>query len=204
MATTSVTPSSPHAVTRLRNKVVVPLIVGALLELAGFEPSAAQTQYIARALGDLPGGFGAYAHATNNPGEVVGEAYDANGHLRAFRWRNGDMIDLGMLGDPDTGSPAVATDINAVGQVVGWSIFHAFRWQDGVMTDLDPDGNEAFALGINDSGQVVGYMLTIGGEFHAFLWHDGVMTDLGTLGGVESSAFDINASGQVVGYSQTA
>jgi len=62
-------------------------------------------------------------------------------------------------------------------------------------------GVQTQAIGINDSGQVVGPALVPGGTFHAFLWENDTMTDLGTLGGTSSRAFGINNSGQVVGYS---
>jgi probable HAF family extracellular repeat protein len=65
-------------------------------------------------------------------------------------------------------------------------------------------GGTSAALGINNSGQVVGYSYTTGDiEEHAFLYSGGVMTNLGSLGGTASGAFGINDSGQVVGYSTT-
>jgi len=63
------------------------------------------------------------------------------------------------------------------------------------------DMGDAFAYGINNSGQVTGYSFTNG---HAFLYSGGTMTNLGTLGGSESWGESINNSGQVVGYSYTA
>ena len=107
------------------------------------------------------------------------------------------MIDLGTLG----ADYSEATDINERGQIVGYRLtfasgaFHAFLWQDGVMTDL----SGIFAAGgINNRGQIVG---SSGGR--AVLWQDGEITDLGTLGGAFSSAFAINDRGQIVGESST-
>jgi probable HAF family extracellular repeat protein len=53
------------------------------------------------------------------------------------------------------------TGINK-GQVVGFAAiaspaYHAFVWQNGIMTDLGTlGGSESYAYSINDSGQVVG------------------------------------------------
>lgn len=70
------------------------------------------------------------------------------------------------------------------------------------ITDLSP-GISSFAFGINDSGQVVGYVNDISGE-RATIWNGTTATELGTLGGTRSSALGINDAGQVVGYSTTA
>jgi probable HAF family extracellular repeat protein len=79
--------------------------------------------------------------------------------------------------------------INDPGQVVANVVTasgeHAVLWQHGRMTDLGtlPGGRYSQAVGINDSGQVVGYADTGSDPFpssHAFLWQNGRMIDLGT------------------------
>jgi probable HAF family extracellular repeat protein len=61
-------------------------------------------------------------------------------------------------------------------------------------------GVQSGAQGINNAGQVVGYVSTSTGN-RAFLYSGGTMTDLGTLGGSSSIANGVNDTGQVVGYS---
>lgn len=60
-------------------------------------------------------------------------------------------------------------------------------------------GNSSHALGVNNSGQVVGVS-----DGHAFLYSGGQMSDLGTLAGTDSIAYGINSSGQVTGEYNTA
>ena len=131
-----------------------------------------------------------------------------------------EAVDLGTLappGDPG-GGRSHATDINDLGQVVGYSLtggeprpygeMHAFFWENGVMTDLgtlDAPGRAwSTALFINAAGQVTGVSNVAATERHPFLWQDGVMQDLGTLGGTWGEPRGINIAGQVVGYSTTA
>jgi probable HAF family extracellular repeat protein len=69
------------------------------------------------------------------------------------------------------------------------------------------DGSESWAVGVNNSNQVVGVSYTTAdgyyGPHHGFLWENGVMQDLGTLGGTRSYPTEINDRGQVVGWADT-
>jgi probable HAF family extracellular repeat protein len=67
-------------------------------------------------------------------------------------------------------------------------------------------GGASYGQGINDSGQVVGYAQTSGGQLDAFLSgpNGAGLSDLSTLsGGNASDGFGVNSLGQVAGYSTT-
>ncbi len=109
-------------------------------------------------------------------------------------------------------------DMNDRNQVVGYgfiragedgsSLRRAFVYRDGARHELPPAhvGKECLALGINDSGVVVGctYESAPGPEaeriHYACVWNDTGITELGTFGGIRSMACDINNSGQIAGY----
>jgi probable HAF family extracellular repeat protein len=137
----------------------------------------------------LPGKQSAFAHAINNRGDVVGwsgnstdaDEQDAIGEMRcplgdyqAVLWsKSGDARPLGTLGGPASS----AYNINERGQVVGWSYTtsgacHAFLWTEkGGMVDLGtlPDSEDwSWALGINNSGQIVG--MTSAGYTKGLIW----------------------------------
>jgi probable HAF family extracellular repeat protein len=160
-------------------------------------------------LGTL-GGSSSTAWAINNLGVVVGDSDTADGTSHAFRWdpRSRRMTDLGTLG----GDSSSATAINDLGQVVGWArtgqfLAHAFRWDPWSrhMRDLGlpPNSVVAFATGINNRGEIVGYSGNVG-DFtdRTFRW-DPRTSRMATLAGVPdvySHATGINDLGQVVGF----
>ena len=86
---------------------------------------------------------------------------------------------------------------------------HAFTWtKSGGMKDLGtlPGATVSGAIGINDSGTVVGYSNQLGllvTNFVAVQWSStGSITSLGTLsGGLSSAAFGVNSSGVIAGDS---
>jgi probable HAF family extracellular repeat protein len=89
---------------------------------------------------------------------------------------------------------------------------HAFRWQDGVMTDIGalPANNNSAAGSINARGWITGQsqssvldpILGIP-EYRAVLWKEGQIIDLGTLGGTESLGIYVNNANQVIGFATT-
>jgi probable HAF family extracellular repeat protein len=117
---------------------------------------------------------------------------------RAVLWRDGQIIDLGVL---DGAVSSFAYAINDRGQIVGisWTAsgeLGGFLWQDGVMRDPGVDG--AVPADINNHGQVVGALNFGGPGEKAFVWRDGVVTRLASPG-QSSRAIAINDQGEIVG-----
>lgn len=196
-----------------------------------FLPHAFQWQEgVLTDLGVLPGGDASTTTWISDSGLIAGQA--RNGvvdplvpglpEFRAVLWKDGKPIDLGTLG----GNESSAFSVSDRGQVVGVATnstpdpfsflatqLRAFLWQDGAMQDLGTlGGPEAWALFVNERGQVAGFSTT-NATFNPatgslttdpFLWEQGTMLDLGTLGGTLGSPYGLNSRGQVVGTSNLA
>jgi probable HAF family extracellular repeat protein len=165
--------------------------------------------------------------------------------VHAVLWRDQHIVDLGSLPGPEGGYESGAQAVNSRGQVIGWALNtvpdpysmafwsnlynwytpvylyqeRAFLWQNGVMQDLGTlgTGNDAYAMAINEQGQVIGISYTNSAPNQVttpcsingapiptqdpFLWANGKMSDLGTLGGTCGFPSWINNDGHVVGYS---
>jgi probable HAF family extracellular repeat protein len=131
-------------------------------------------------LGTLGGTF-SNAGSINDSGEVVGWSTTAGDvTLRAFRWKNGHLTNLGSLYDDLC---SLAFDSNSKGQVVGNSVpcdiggaSHPFLWENGgPMVDLNtlipPDSGVVLNEGafVNEKGEIVASATLDNGEVHTFL-----------------------------------
>lgn len=164
-------------------------------------------------LGTL-GGDSSTPFDLNEAGDVVGEAKTASGETRAFLWRAGKIMDLGLPGT------SVARGISEDGKVVGsYSTaglnasyrptgLRPFLWQNGTVTMLDPGAEEenVHATGVNRAGTVVGYTSTHTSSAvvgSAVYWAAGKRIDLGRGTGYYARLVRINESGQMLGISCT-
>ncbi len=178
-------------------------------------------------LGSLAQGFSSDVNWMSPSGLISGEAQtgevDPNlgWTMHGVLWAHGKMIDLGTL---EGGAISLTTGVNDSAEVIGfalntipdpYSMFfgnqtRAYRWKNGVMTDLGTlGGPDAMALRINQRGQIAGNSYinldpSIPGcnrRTGAFVWEQGKMTDLGGFGGTCTTVSDMNNRGQIVGGS---
>lgn len=145
-----------------------------------------------------------HAEAINDVGQVAGWR---NG--RAFRLTGTTLLDLGV---PAGFAQSFGMAINDAGQVAGHvvtgsgSLEQVFRYSDGVMSILGGMGEFNRALGINASGDVVGYGLPVLGLRQGFLYTDASgMRGLNQLIDPASGWFilgagGINDAGQIAGW----
>ena len=187
-------------------------------------------------LGVLPGGSSSDADYISASGRITG--FSQNGlidpltgfpEVRAVVWtKDGQIVDLGTFG----GTGSVPNAINDLGDVVGaaqnaiadpfafcgcGTQTRGFLWKKGVLLDVGTlGGPDAFALFVNNRGQVAGISYTDSTPnpstgiptVHPFLLENGRMKDLGTLGGLGLQPFPevnaLNSRGEVAGASPLA
>jgi len=174
-----------------------------------------------RVLPPLPGDEVAMAVRNNDNGQVVGTSGlcsntafgGAGSGAHAVLWDHGTPIDLGNLGDPNSGFAAA---INNKGEVFGAAGFpdgslHPFLWTKmtgmrdlGLMTS-DPMDRQNTPFNANDQGQMVGASCDVAFELcRGYLWQDHVYTDLNSLLPPDASLYivaplAINQAGQIAG-----
>jgi probable HAF family extracellular repeat protein len=112
-----------------------------------------------------------YTYDINDQGQVAGYAVQASLWTPdAANAPTGSMTTLGTLGGWRSGAEAV----NDVGQAVGWAqttsgSAHPALFDNGTVTDLNPEASEGLATDLNDDATlVVGYYLS--GPRSAYLW----------------------------------
>lgn len=165
--------------------------------------------------GDLQKGW-SEARGINDAGVVVGSSTTATGAVRAFVWRDGEMIDLGD--HPDLpGWDFHAVGVSASGAVAGNATSSigsaAFYWKDengngeadaGELQRIAPKRAWSNVLSMNSEGWFVGSMLLTGGLFAPYLSCGGAVMDLNFLVPADSGwmlrgAAAINSRGDIVG-----
>jgi probable HAF family extracellular repeat protein len=185
-------------------------------------------------LGALPINSNSAAGSINSRGWATGQSQTSTldpvaGLLefRAVLWKEGQIIDLGVLGD---GTESLGIYLNDAGQVIGFSTTstepdqigflgfptHTFIWEMGEKRDIGTLGGADALPGAGCSHPAEG--VVTGGSttstsmnpdtnlptIDPFLWRTGKLVDLGTLGGSVGFAQCGNRRGQVIGLSSVA
>jgi probable HAF family extracellular repeat protein len=204
-------------------------------------PAKAKAQYQVSNL-DALGGTNSRGNSINDETWVAGYSNLAGDQSRhATLWRNGSLLDLGTLGGPN--SNVTWSVKNNEGIIVGiaqtatpeplgewWSSFAfypgpnnigfinlGFVWENGQMRGLPtfPGGNNGFATGANNLGQVVGWAENDVHDptcvspqvlqFRPAVWELGPPDEIHDLplisGDTSGAATAINDNGQIVGIS---
>jgi uncharacterized membrane protein len=159
---------------------------------------------------DFPGAVFTSGRGINNHGEIAGSYHMPGFPRQAMLLKKGKFIPLAPPA-PDA-SFSEATNINDRGDITGqWAdangFFHGFLLSDGALTILDvPGATDTYALGVNDSGLVVGYwdLLDQNGNalaIYSFTWKDGgfIDTQINFPGAAGSGLFGVNARGDLSG-----
>ena len=155
-------------------------------------------------LGVLPGDSSSNARAINSRGQIIGTS-SAGPLDRAFIWDKGTMSELPGL-DGQEGQDTLAFDINNRGQVVGSSGLRPVIWENGTPVPLDTflPSTTGRAFGINDSGDIVGFLQSpTSSDYLPVLWQNGTALALPTPPlnpSPGSAAVDINNRGTIIGY----
>lgn len=162
-------------------------------------------------LGTL-GGKNSYGFGINDNGQVVGMSNTASGDTHAFLYTAwSGMVDLNVFLPPNVSYTLTsAAGTNDADQITGSADIRTPRvtkpfvyTPDKGVLIIDTPGLFADGTGINNYGEVSGFVVTSSGDARAFLYSpESNLTLLGVLHGApESIARGLNNAGQVVGDS---
>ena len=199
-------------------------IVGSYYDPASIEHAFTRSGQIYQTI-DIPGyigttcrnsGWTEAATGINNSGQIAGEYVRFNPPVapgicsgsvsaEAFLFANNTPVELNNITDNANVFPNA---INDAGVIVGsYQVFvnrfrltHAFLLEGGAYTTIDPPGaSQAWATGINNAGQIVGYYNDASGNIHGFFLSRGTYSLIDFPGATGSQFVGINSSGVAVG-----
>ena len=145
------------------------------------------------------------AQSMNNAGDVL---FSAVGHesSKNLLWHDGAWRDLGYYSQKEPN----AADMNNDGQMVFRQGFHARLWEDDSVHNLgvlswrcagDPECGWAFAMDINETGQIVGTSSDTGKLNRFVVWKNGTIQPLALVPSTSSVYWQqhayINDRGQI-------
>ena len=157
---------------------------------------------------DYPGATLTRGRGINDHGEIVGQ-YRTVPPAHAYLFKAGKFVPLAPATVLGT-NPSQAFKNNDRGDVVGGytddnGFGHGFLLRKGVLTTIDfPTASDTLAVGINESGTVVGWwdILDSNGDpvaIHGFMWNNGNFSQIDFPGAGATYLYGINARGDIVG-----
>jgi len=185
---------------------------------ARFQPVAPPPQKLAYTITELPavdGNASLLANAIDSRGDIVGTYYVPNNNgevdARAFLY-DASKGSTRRIGGNDGSSIQMANGINdslavALSTDTRPGIHsHGFLWRDSGQKDIGalppgPNGPQAAATAINQSGFTTGWSLGAKNFQRAILWDGSTLRDLGSADDVWSYGYAINIDGVVAGAS---
>ncbi len=153
-------------------------------------------------LGTL-GGSSSDARGLNTWGQVVGASWTAGDlEWRAWTDTGAGMVMLPSFGGTYSGAEA----INEAGTIVGWSDYsttstrRAFRYDNGVLTDLGTLAGPSGATDVNDDGLIVGWAENANGRSQPVYWENNTLHRMPLPAGATSATVNaVSESGRMVG-----
>jgi len=166
-------------------------------------PPHGQNDYVAE---NFPGAAQTQAVALNNRHDLAGFYVDGAGNNFGFIKWDGQFT---SYRDPKTGSGTVnqILGLNDSGIAVGFytdgaGLNHAFalnRKGPQFVELTPPGGNNATASGINDQGDVTGYLTSASGAVVSFLYRNGKYYEFSFPNATSTTAYGINRSDEIAG-----
>lgn len=148
--------------------------------------------------------------ALSNNGVVAGGIVGSDGSVSLAEWHEGVLTNLGappglpshdfnklrVFGINDSGT-IVGTIHTSAGEIPSRSFIHG-RGGFTVLPLADPTDLGGAAIGINSSGEVVGYDRISGHNAIGWRWADGAYSSL-PISGTSTAALGVNSSGTIIG-----